>query len=159
MKQFLLAGLFLLPSICLSNPFPLAPEKPSAHKWFISSNTYSNSDSSSDNTQQFDMWQIDSGYAYNVFESLDLYVGASFNNSDSNKQNGFLSGVSYQFNDKLSLKSSVRAQTKADDPSEEKQLSAEVTSRLKLSDNIDLHATFDYEEWQQGIEVGLGFSF
>lgn len=150
MKRVLLSGLLLLPSICLSSPFPLAPEKASSHKLFISSNS---------NTEQFDIWQIDSGYSYNVFESLDLYVGASITSDSSEKQNGFLSGMSYQFNENITFKSSLRAQVNKNDPTEEKQLSAEVTSRLKISDHVDLHATFDYEEWQQGLEVGLGFSF
>ncbi len=152
MKRVLLSGLLLLPSVCLSAPFTLGPEKASSHKLFISSNSNTNS-------EQFDIWQIDSGYSYNVFESLDLYVGASITSATSEKENGFLSGMSYQFSENITLKSSLRAQANKNDPTEEKQLSAEVTSRLKISDNVDLHATFDYEEWQQGVEVGLGFSF
>ncbi|HAH03666.1 MAG TPA: ribonuclease regulator, partial [Vibrio sp.] len=41
----------------------------------------------------------------------------------------------------------------------EKSVAAEVSSRVQLTDNLDLHATLDYEEWQQGVEVGLGFRF
>jgi hypothetical protein len=41
----------------------------------------------------------------------------------------------------------------------EKSLSAEVSSRLKLTENLDIHATLDYQEWQKGVEVGLGFRF
>ncbi|MHC6803885.1 ribonuclease regulator, partial [Vibrio antiquarius] len=30
---------------------------------------------------------------------------------------------------------------------------------VKITDKLDLHATLDYQDWQQGIEVGLGFRF
>ncbi|MGI1896695.1 ribonuclease regulator, partial [Vibrio campbellii] len=38
-------------------------------------------------------------------------------------------------------------------------LAAEVSSRVKITENLDLHATLDYQDWQQGFEVGLGFRF
>ncbi|EEY44804.1 hypothetical protein VMA_002876 [Vibrio mimicus VM223] len=41
----------------------------------------------------------------------------------------------------------------------ESAISAELTSRLKLKENLDLHATLDYQEWQQGVEFGIGFRF
>ncbi|MDF4701671.1 ribonuclease regulator, partial [Vibrio parahaemolyticus] len=32
-------------------------------------------------------------------------------------------------------------------------------SRVKITDNLDLHATLDYQDLQPGFEVGLGFRF
>lgn len=128
-------------------------EEGSPHKLFISSQTQSNAD--------FDSWKIDSGYAYSLFDTVDLYVGARVDSSSQHtNENGFLSGVSYTFNERLSLKSSIHTKKEYQkDGSEESTVSAEVTSRVKISDNLDLHATVDYEQWQQGIEVGLGFRF
>ncbi|MDW1838575.1 ribonuclease regulator, partial [Vibrio sp. Vb0718] len=28
-----------------------------------------------------------------------------------------------------------------------------------ITDKLDIHATLDYQDWQQGFEVGLGFRF
>jgi long-subunit fatty acid transport protein len=128
--------------------------KPSPHKFFVTSQTPP--------SETFDTWQFDGGYAYSVFDSVDLYVGARIHNSyqDNELGNGFLSGVSYTFNDKLSVKSTLHSRSELQENGERENIySAEVSSRLKLSEHLDLHATLDYEEWQQGVEVGLGFSF
>ncbi|USD65726.1 ribonuclease regulator [Vibrio sp. SCSIO 43136] len=159
MKKVLLASLLVLPAISVAGPLDLLPKSEpteSAHKFFMS--TYNSTQSQG---ESFDVWNIESGYAYNVFGDVDLYIATSMSNSQSNQNNGFLSGVSYQFNDRITVNSGLRAQVNKDiDANEQdKKLSAEVSSRVKLSDNIDLRATLDVEEWQQGIEVGLGFSF
>ncbi|MCG6282716.1 hypothetical protein K6U46_15840, partial [Vibrio diabolicus] len=74
--------------------------------------------------------------------------------------NGFLSGVSYKVSERFSLKSTLYSVNKlSEDNKRVDVLSAEVSSRLHLTENLDLHATLDYQEWQQGIEFGLGFRF
>lgn len=124
----------------------------SPHKLFIAS----------ENVQQgFDSWKIDGGYSYNVFDKVDLYIGARVDQSNLSNELGFLSGVSYQVTPRVSLKSTLHSHS--DDPlaknSDESTISAEVSSRLQLTENLDVHATLDYQEWQQGVEVGLGFRF
>lgn len=156
MKVLLCLLVLVLPAISLANTLPPLPGKtaPSPHKLFISSENYQN--------DSFDVWNIDGGYAYELLDSVDLYVGARVNNSPTQNQSGFLSGISYQYNDRVTLKSTVRSYKaesvdgiKEDDSS----LAAEVSSRVKITDNLDIHATLDYQDWQQGFEVGLGFRF
>ncbi|NVD07469.1 hypothetical protein FCU94_11215 [Vibrio sp. JPW-9-11-11] len=132
-------------------PLPAQQER-SPHKLFM----FSESDQ-----QDFDSWKIDGGYSYNLFDNLDLYVGARVNNSNNRiNETGFLSGVSYQFTPRFSVKSTLHSYSsehKVD--GKEASMAAEVSSRVKLTDNLDIHATLDYQEWQQGLEVGLGFRF
>ncbi|HAS62891.1 MAG TPA: ribonuclease regulator [Vibrio sp.] len=120
----------------------------SPHKLFISSES---------NQRSFDSWTIDSGYAYNVFDKVDIYVGTRL---DDKKEGGFLSGLSYQVSPRLSVKSSFHAYSNQDAPEgQENGIAAEVSSRVHLTEHLDLHATLDYQEWQQGFEVGIGFRF
>jgi len=111
--------------------------------------------------QSFDSWVIDGGYMYNIFRDVDLYVGARVNSSINGGENGFLSGVRYQLTERVSVKSAVYSLNRSDDDSKRgnDSLSAELSSSLRLSDNLDLRATLDYQQWQQGIEVGIGFRF
>ncbi|PWI35332.1 ribonuclease regulator [Vibrio albus] len=133
--------------------FPIPTEKPSPHKLFLSSHPYQTSET-------FDLWKVEGGYSYTLFDSVDLYVGAHLDNSYQNNEKGFLSGVSYRFNDKISVDSTLRSsREELNNGEKENVLSAEVTSRVQLSNHLHLHATLDYEEWQQGIELGLGFRF
>ena len=129
-------------------------KKPSPHKLFL------NSQPSPASANEFDLWTIDGGYSYTLFDSVDLFVGARVDNSNQESQNGFLSGVSYRFNEKISLDSTLHSSKEAQNNGETENIfSAEVTSRVQLSDRLHLHATLDYEEWQQGVELGLGFRF
>lgn len=92
MKRGLFLLLFFVPGVCLANELPPLPGKtsPSPHKLFISSDSYQ--------SDSFDVWNIDTGYAYELFDSVDVYVGARVNNSPTKNQSGFLSGISYHFN-------------------------------------------------------------
>lgn len=75
----------------------LKPET-SPHKVFMTA------DSSSG--EQFDVWQMDTGYAYSVMDNIDLYVATRISNAgDNTPSRGFLSGVNYHFSEKLSLNS------------------------------------------------------
>lgn len=120
----------------------------SPHKLFLSSDS---------NQHSFDSWTIDSGYAYNLFDKVDVYVGTRL---DKNKESGFLSGLKYQISPRLSLKSSLHSYNNENAPQgQENGIAAEVSSRVHLTEHLDLHATLDYQEWQQGFEVGIGFRF
>lgn len=108
----------------------------------------------------FDSWKIDSGYSYNVFDKVDLYVGARLNNGDTINETGFLSGASYQLTPRLTLQSTLHSYTSESEiDGRESKVAAEISSRMKLTENLDVRATLDYQEWQNGIEVGLGFRF
>ncbi|MBA5763898.1 ribonuclease regulator [Vibrio sp. 404] len=129
---------------------PTLPSQQSStpHRLFISSEN---------NQRSFDSWTIDSGYAYNVFDKVDIYVGTRF---DNKKESSFLSGLSYQVSPRLSVKSSFHSYTDEEAPKgQETGIAAEVSSRVHLTEHLDLHATLDYQEWQQGFEVGIGFRF
>ncbi|WGV99802.1 hypothetical protein QF117_18040 [Vibrio sp. YMD68] len=128
---------------------PLSNAASSPHRLFVTSEQGSN---------QFDSWKVDTGYSYSLFDNIDLYVGTRINNADSDG-NGLLSGVSYQLTNRVSVKSSLHSYSEVVNDTKSGALSAEVSSRMQLTDNIDLHATLDYQEWQQGIELGFGFRF
>ncbi|TON21930.1 ribonuclease regulator [Vibrio parahaemolyticus] len=156
MKKWLFLLLFLVSGISFANDLPPLPGKTSTspHKLFISSESYQ--------TDSFDVWNIDGGYAYELFDSVDLYVGARVNNSPTQNQSGFLSGISYHFNDRVTVKSTVRSYKSENSngiQTEDSSLAAELSSRVKITDKLDIHATLDYQDWQQGFEVGLGFRF
>ncbi|CAM4253389.1 hypothetical protein ACPV5L_12090 [Vibrio astriarenae] len=151
-----LTSLFCVLSCALSTTawaveLPKLPANASAsnHKIFV------NSHSSQAYSQSM---SLESGYAYSIFDNFDVYVGARLNEKD----NGFLSGVSYSVSDRISVRGSLHSYKDVEQGERnetEQGLSAELTSRLRLSENIDVHATLDYQEWQSGVEVGLGFRF
>lgn len=155
MKRLLFLLPFAVPVVCNANSLPLLPSQldTSAHKFFISSQSSTN--------EYFDVWKVDSGYSYSVFNNVDLFVGARINSDALKHENGFLSGVSYQLSDRISFNSTLHTYSSEENAEQgkEKSIAAEVTSRVQLTDNLDLHATLDYEEWQQGVEVGIGFRF
>lgn len=157
MRKALIFGVCLLSLshsvFAVTLPSLPANSSSSPHKLFISSQA--------NPTGEYDAWKIDGGYAYSLFDSVDLYVGTRVDNTqDTYHENSFLSGISYNFNERVSLKSTLHTKKELlEDGSQESTVSAEVTSRVKLSKHIDLHATVDYEQLQQGIEVGLGFRF
>ncbi len=137
---------------------PLPSEiKATPYKFFLTSEQ---------NTQSGDNWNIniDGGYIYGLFNNIDLYVGARINQSGNSEtnfggENGFLSGISYQITDRISVRSMLHSYFSYENDQKISNVAAELSSRLQLSDDLDLHATLDYKEWQQGIEVGLGFRF
>ncbi|GLO59939.1 hypothetical protein MACH09_04470 [Vibrio sp. MACH09] len=155
MRIFLFIALLMSISSAMANGLPdLSPNNAdSPHKLFISSQNKT--------SNEFDTWKIDSGYSYSIFDSIDVYVGARVDNaSEQYSERGFLSGVSYSLGEKFSLKSTLHTNQEVLSNGQQTQsVGAEVSSRVQLSDNIDLHATLDYQEWQQGIEFGLGFRF
>jgi hypothetical protein len=144
-----LACSMAVPALATPN-LPSLDDHDPKHKVFMNSKNQAN--------EGFDVWQIDSGYAYNLFESLDLYVGTRIKNKSDEADRGFLSGVSYQFNDKITVNSTLykgEATEIESDPS----FNAEVSGSYEVTNGLNLHATLDYDEWQQGITVGLGYNF
>ena len=158
MKILLILLAFATPVVCSANSppqlnnLPLLPSQidRSAHKFFISTQNAS--------SESFDTWKVDSGYSYRLVADVDLCVGTRINSDSLKYESGFLSGVSYQFSERVSFNSSLHTYKNETEDSE-KSVTAKVSSRVQLTDNLDFHATLDYEEWQQGVEVGLGFRF
>lgn len=109
---------------------------------------------------EFDVWQMDTGYAYSLIDSIDLYVATRISNSsDNTSSRGFLSGANYYYNKKLSLNSAIYVAPDSTDNSMNDSISAELSGKYMLTESLNLKATLDLEEWQSGIEVKLGFSF
>lgn len=137
---------------------PLPSEQvSSSHQLFLTSEQNSG-------TNDNQSINIDGGYSYNLFSDIDIYVGARIkqsdnSNNDSRSENGFLSGVSYQVTERVSIRSMVHSYYEQENDKKNNTVAAELSSRLQLTDDLDLHATLDYREWQQGVEVGLGFRF
>lgn len=154
MKQLNLISILFLcfSSVAFATELPALPhqQKASPHGLYLSSEQANHN---------FDSWKIDGGYSYNVFKDIDLYVGARIDKSNSSDESGLISGVSYQVNNRVSVKSTLHSYTETINNEKLDTLSAEVSSRVRLTENVDLHATLDYQEWQQGFEVGLGFRF
>ncbi|CAM2825056.1 hypothetical protein [Vibrio rarus] len=124
----------------------------SPHRFFMSA------DSSLGET--FDEWKMDTGYAYSVLENIDLYIATRISNSSEEQgSRGFLSGVNYKFNHKISLNSAIYASPDFKAESLTNSVGAEVSGKYMLTDSLNLKATIDYEDWQSAIEVKLGFSF
>lgn len=154
MKTILSLSVLLCPCPLFAAELPALPSQQhnaSPHKVFFTTES---------DQHQFDSWKIDSGYSYNLFDKVDLYVGARLNNGNQINETGFLSGVSYQLTPRVSVQSTLHSyKDETINDKSESSLAAEVTSRMKLTDNIDMHATLDYQEWQKGVEFGLGFRF
>lgn len=136
-----------------ANGLSIADKAPSPHKWFVSSQSVPN--------DQFDLWQVDSGYSYSVFDSVELYVGARLRSNEQetrSNQGGLLSGIKYNFNDRLSVQSAIHTGN-AEAETQNSATSVELSSQLQLSEQIDLRATMDYEALQQVYQIGIGFRF
>ncbi|MCG7497614.1 hypothetical protein MHO82_12130 [Vibrio sp. Of7-15] len=136
-----------------ANELNITDKAPSPHKWFVSSQSVP--------TDQFDLWQVDSGYSYSVFDSVELYVGARLRSNEqetrSNK-GGLLSGIKYNFSDRLSVQSAIHT-SNTETETQNSATSVELSSQLQLSEQIDLRATMDYEALQQVYQIGIGFKF
>ncbi|PSU31928.1 hypothetical protein [Photobacterium lutimaris] len=117
--------------------------------WFISSQ--------SKGAEQFDLWQIDSGYAYSLSDNTELYLSTRLKSGNENQpaSRGMLSGVKYSFTPKLSLQSAVTSETQDQDT----VVGVEVSSNYEVTEKLNLHATLDYEGLEQIYQFGIGFRF
>ncbi|MGF1693423.1 hypothetical protein [Photobacterium kagoshimensis] len=121
-----------------------------ASGWFMSSQ--------SKNAEQFDLWQIDSGYAYSLNNDVELYLSTRLTSGNENQaaSRGMLSGVKYNLTPKMSLRSAVTTEKKLN---QEATMGLEVSSQFNVSEKINLHATVDYEDIEQIYQLGIGFRF
>ncbi|MGR5064140.1 hypothetical protein [Photobacterium sp. DNB22_13_2] len=117
--------------------------------WFMSSQ--------SKGAEQFDLWQIDSGYAYSISDNTELYLSTRLKsgNEIQSASRGMLSGVKYSFTPKLSLQSAVTSETQDQDT----VMGVEVSSNYEVTEKLNLHATLDYEGLEQIYQFGIGFHF
>ncbi|KHT61725.1 hypothetical protein C9J03_10250 [Photobacterium gaetbulicola] len=121
----------------------------SSSGWFMSSQ--------SKGAEQFDLWQIDSGYAYSISDNTELYLSTRLKtgNEKQSASRGLLSGVKYNFTSKLSLQSAVTSETQNQDT----VMGVEVSSQYEVTERLNLHATLDYEALEQIYQFGIGFRF
>ncbi|GAB6261471.1 hypothetical protein L4174_013505 [Photobacterium sp. CCB-ST2H9] len=141
--------LFLLaqPAIAAEAEQTMMPSPPSG--WFL--------DSQSRSAEQFDLWQIDSGYTYALSPSTQLYVSTRLKsgNQYQSASRGLLSGVQYNFSPKISLRSAFTSERIEEDT----RLGVELSSQYELNNRLNLHATMDYESLEQVYQLGIGFRF
>ncbi|OAN14128.1 hypothetical protein A3K86_11100 [Photobacterium jeanii] len=118
--------------------------------WFMSSQ--------SKNADQFDLWQIDSGYAYSLNNDIELYLSTRLTSGNDNQSasRGMLSGVNYKLTPKMSLRSAVTTEKRVD---QDATMGLEVSSQYQVTDKVNLHATIDYEDLEQIYQFGIGFRF
>lgn len=121
----------------------------SSSGWFMSSQ--------SKGAEQFDLWQIDSGYAYSISDNTELYLSTRLKSGNESQaaSRGMLSGVKYSFTPKLSLQSAITSETQDQDT----VMGVEVSSNYEVTEKLNLHATLDYEGLEQIYQFGIGFRF
>ncbi|KLV07577.1 MULTISPECIES: hypothetical protein [Photobacterium] len=131
-----------------SDPLTLLDDK-SKSGWFLTSQ--------SRGAEQFDLWQIDSGYTYALTDKTEVYLSTRLKTSTSTQpaSRGLLSGVKYSLSPRLSLQSAVTSETE----DRETVMGVEVSSQFEVTDRLNLHATLDYESLEQIYQVGIGFRF
>lgn len=129
--------------------FNLIEQDGSSSGWFMSSQSKS--------AEQFDVWQIDSGYAYALSDNTELYLSTRLKTSNQSQAatRGLLSGVKYSLSSKISLKSALTSETVERDT----VMGVEVSSQYEVTDRVNLHATVDYEALEQLYQLGIGFRF
>ncbi len=117
--------------------------------WFLSSQ--------SRHQQSFDVWQIDSGYAYSVTNNTQLYLSTHLTTSTDHQPatTGLTSGVKYTVSPRISINSAITSET----TNNQTTLGLELSSQYDVSQKVNVRATVDYAELEQIIELGLGFSF
>ncbi|QUJ67951.1 hypothetical protein KDD30_02000 [Photobacterium sp. GJ3] len=140
--------------LCLASPTLASEAEPPpvpvfSSGWFL--------DSQSRSAEQFDLWQIDSGYAYALTSSTQLYVSTRLKSGTQSQSatRGLLSGVKYSFSPKISLQSALTSERVAQDT----RLGVEVSSQYELTEKVNLHATMDYEALEQVYQLGIGYRF
>lgn len=122
--------------------------------WFSSSITTGN--------QSFDSWTVSSGYHYPVLKNVNVYLGTEMTTETDHtaSSKGLLSGIQYNFNEKLSIGSTVQAER----VNEETIGVVGMSSQLRLTDKFNLEAKFDYNLNQTpaasaNYQLGVGYRF
>lgn len=157
MKRFILniflrVSLLVFPVVANANiatHFTYNGGKALSSGWFLSSQ--------SRHQQHFDVWQIDSGYAYSITENTQLYLSTQLISGTEQQavSQGIKSGIKYTITPKISVQSAITTAIQNKDT----KLGVELSSQYDVSEQINLRATVDYEELEQIIELGLGFNF
>ncbi|MGR5147763.1 hypothetical protein ACQKP8_14610 [Photobacterium alginatilyticum] len=129
--------------------FSLIGQNVDSSGWFMSSQSKS--------AEQFDVWQIDSGYAYSLSDNTELYLSTRLKSGNQAQAatRGLLSGVKYSFTPKISLQSALTSETVQKDT----VMGVEVSSQYEVTERVNLHATVDYEALEQIYQLGIGFRF
>ncbi|MCW8330102.1 hypothetical protein MD588_14935 [Photobacterium sp. SDRW27] len=127
----------------------IGSDNPPSSGWFMSSQSKS--------AEQFDVWQIDSGYAYALNDNTELYLSTRLKSGNDSQaaSRGLLSGVKYSLSPKLSLQSALTSETLE----QETIMGVEVSSQYEVTERVNLHATVDYEALEQIYQLGIGFRF
>ncbi len=138
------------------------PETPptTENGWYLSSQSV--------RKHSFDVWQLNSGYSYSVSNNLQLYLSTSLysGNEVIEPTRGVTSGIKYGLTPRISIESAVTtaltSQPEESTSSEEKSpspVSFEVSSRYHITDKVNVHATYDYEDVEQQYILGIGYRF
>lgn len=129
-------------------------EKKTQTVWF------SNSLSSGDHG--FDSWTISSGYYYSLMKNINIYVATEMSTETtfSLGSKGLLSGIEYNFNERITFDSSVQTER----TNEETIDSLGMSSKIKLSDQFNLEAKLGFNLNQSfsssaSYQVGVGYQF
>ncbi|PSU46099.1 hypothetical protein C9J12_19780 [Photobacterium frigidiphilum] len=154
MKKLLITLALLvvaLPTIAAENNafLGLIGDEHSSSGWFMTSQ--------SNSIEQFDLWQIDSGYSYSLNGNLQFYLSTRLSSGNDTKSasRGVLSGVAYNLSPKVSLQSAVTSEVVERDT----VYGVEITSQYDVTDKVNLRATVDYEALEQIYQLGIGFRF
>nr|WP_086940512.1 hypothetical protein [Thaumasiovibrio occultus] len=117
--------------------------------------------SQSSRRHNFDVWQLNSGYAYAVAPNLELYLSTSITsgNDQVSTIRGVASGVKYDVSPRLHIESAVTSRATTDQNTETNEVGFEVSSRYHLTEKVNVHATYDYEDVEQQYTVGIGYRF
>ncbi|WP_413112999.1 hypothetical protein [Thaumasiovibrio sp. DFM-14] len=120
--------------------------------------------SSTTKKHNFDMWQLNSGYSYSVSSNLQLYLSTSITagNEHLEPERGIASGIKYGFTPRFSIESALTTSLNSPTETPSKQtapLGFEVSSRYRLTELVDVHATLDIEQIESQYVLGIGYRF
>ncbi|WP_087022118.1 hypothetical protein [Thaumasiovibrio subtropicus] len=149
-------------SLILCAPAVYAEADPATNTssgWYVSSQSVKK--------HNFDVWQLNSGYSYSVAPNLQLYLSTSLysGNETVEPTRGLTSGIKYGITPRVSIESAVTtslSSTPEDIQNDEKvasPVSFEVSSRFHITENVNVHATYDYESVEQQYILGIGYRF
>jgi len=108
--------------------------------------------------QDSGLWLLNGGYQHNLSSQLSFFVeGGVARQKDDNQTEGynFATGMHYTLMPGLALRSRISHIT-----IEQNQASKlEVQGLYRLTNSVDVHASYDLEPEQQNLSLGLGFRF
>ncbi|CAH0532656.1 hypothetical protein VST7929_00496 [Vibrio stylophorae] len=146
-----LAGFLLLCASVSAENLSEPSNNSSKHQWYLTSQSQS---------QQFALWQIDSGYRYRMYDHFQLYIGTRMITGDNlqQSQKGFTSGLQYQVSDRLSFTTGITAPAPSDDSPANSQTEFEFSSQYQF-EHFNLNASMDVKEQDSQLSFGIGLNF